>query len=177
MLLVRISQRTHRKHFFLDTLPRSPPIPPISSATPPFPENSLRAAALSVLKSLPQILPQLPEPPPPPEPQPTYDPHWLNVLDREHRDRVRDAFIPPCPICHAAPGHHWVMQCPQQQPHHDLTALCSLQSYWARQDHGPGEWENIAEETKPSTYPPEEIEAIFARLRAQHPPVAPARSP
>lgn len=83
--------------------------------------------ALALAKSLPHVLPHLPQKPPPPPPNPE--------LKRFPPDLP---LIPICPKCLLGRGAHWVERCPELTPQDDLDDLKALQAY-AKVRWGPGE--------------------------------------
>jgi hypothetical protein len=74
---------------------------------------------LKLLDLLPHLFDHIPEPPPPPDPN--YDPRF-DDLDES------GPMIPICPCCLQGPGAHWVEDCPDLQPDHDLPAFKELQN-------------------------------------------------
>jgi len=83
----------------------------------PF-ENELDAkTTLALLKTLPDLLPRLRNPKPPTDENP----------DDDDDQEYSTPSIPICPICLQGRGAHWVRDCPQLHPHHDLAVLKALQ--------------------------------------------------
>lgn len=101
----------------------------------PFRSDTDLKAALALLRTFPRIIEHIE----------TYDDRLVPLDGHEFNraviDEARHIFdtynpnvglnavpvIPRCPICLKGPAAHWVDDCPERQPHHDLRKLKELQ--------------------------------------------------